>query len=258
MTKLKFAEKLMHVSSFLIITFSFLMSVFVSELDTTIIPYPHIVYPVLNAICAVLCLYLIFFPHHLFIQVFILFVQSILTVYYDQEILGTFLYFTIVIFLYINGSFKLHAKRKLIVIAIFWNLIISALIPHHIFAYFFAITSFLFILCLFYYIFIQVEDLLKSFLPVTRYQLLNPKLPNVGDELNLYAFNLTERQIEIILAYVNKSPSYKELAAKFFISESLVKREMSLIFKEFGVKNLVEFHSLLLQYNITADKSVRK
>lgn len=256
MTKLKFIQKLMHISSCLIITFSFLMSVFVSTFQTTLIPYPHIVYPILNGFCVLLSIFLIFSPNHLSLEIIVLFIQSVLTVYYEQEILGTLLYFTIVVFLYVHGYFKSNAKRKLIIIALIWNVIIIALIPHHIFAYCFALVSFTFILFLFAYVFLQVENLLKSLLPITKYQLLNPKLPNIGDELNLYNFNLTQRQTDLAFEYFNKSSSYKELAAKFFISESLVKREMSLIFREFGVKNLVEFHSLLLQYKVTAHKPI--
>ena len=62
--------------------------------------------------------------------------------------------------------------------------------------------------------------------------------------------DLTEQQIDYIRYIMQTKMTYNEIAAETGKNISAVKREMSVLFKLFGVKNRDSLHLLLLQYDI--------
>ena len=76
------------------------------------------------------------------------------------------------------------------------------------------------------------------------------KLPPQENLLNLQECGLSERQIKILNEYLATNASYSELADKFIVSISTVKKEMSQILHVFGVKNIKELKFLLSHYRL--------
>ena len=71
-----------------------------------------------------------------------------------------------------------------------------------------------------------------------------------GDVISLTEYGLTGRQISLVIDYIYKQSSYKELSQQYGIGISTVKREFTIVFKIFGVSKIDELKMLLLQYQI--------
>ena len=59
-----------------------------------------------------------------------------------------------------------------------------------------------------------------------------------GDVVSLSKYGLTGRQVSLVLDYIYKQTSYKELGEKYGLGLSTIKREFSIIFKIFGVSKI--------------------
>ena len=105
-----------------------------------------------------------------------------------------------------------------------------------------------------FFFFMWIYKILKSklsyLLPssVTNNEVLQSVKP--GSEVSLKDYNLTDRQIDLILDYLHNNRSYNELSDKYNISVSTVKKDFADVFKVFNVRNLEELHILFLQYHI--------
>lgn len=71
-----------------------------------------------------------------------------------------------------------------------------------------------------------------------------------GSILDLSNFNLSERQTKCLVECVCNSLSYKQIAEKIFISESVIKKEMQNIFEIFDVENKEQLKILLAPYKL--------
>ena len=87
----------------------------------------------------------------------------------------------------------------------------------------------------FYYaVYSKLKHLLSPLLPAQSKEAI-VKLPPQGSLLNLQDCQLSERQIKIVNEYLETNASYSELADKFIVSVSTVKKEMAHILHIFGV-----------------------
>ena len=66
----------------------------------------------------------------------------------------------------------------------------------------------------------------------------------------IWDFGLTKRQINFLKDYMYTKLSYKEIAEKYVVSISTVKKDMTDIFSIFGVQNKNELTLLLSQYKL--------
>ena len=228
----------------------------------TIIPKPEYTVFAVNAASALLALLLVIFPNNWQPQVIILFIQAISTTCTGYDTLGTFLYAAFTILCFINGFFKTHAKEKIIILILIWCLALAGdafyvlnTFPHDKRAYFrmvLEIAISIFFFGFYFYVYKKLESLLVTLVPAKPNKNPNLNLPKQGTNLYLSQYGLTERQINIVLEYLESQKSYEALGEQFFISKSTVKKDMSEIFEKFDVKNIKELHILLLQYIVKA------
>lgn len=68
--------------------------------------------------------------------------------------------------------------------------------------------------------------------------------------LKLSDYKLTERQIAFVYGSIKQGATYEALGEKYFVSTSVVKKDMATVCKRFGVKNREALRILLLQYKI--------
>lgn len=250
MTKKKFSTYIMIFFSTLILTTATLISYFHEPVVGTIIPAPGITIPIMNTLCALISFSMFFCPNIYPLEIFLGFTQSVCTTLTGYETLGTFLFCATIILLFCNGFFKTNHKRKIYTLMIFWIIIIQGVLPFGIDRYFLEIAVSLFFAGFYYYIYLKLADSLSTFVPAKIVANTKVTLPPPGSEISLEDFNLNERQILLIKSYMKHSYSYAQMAQKYNISTSSVKKAMSEAFNVFGVKNIKELHILLLQYKI--------
>ena len=100
------------------------------------------------------------------------------------------------------------------------------------------------------YVYWKIRQNIFELFPFLANKLTNKQMPEPGSKLNLQDYKLSDRQIKILKAYINGSKNYKDIGEKFYISESLVKKEMVNICKCFGVQSIEVLLLLLQQYEI--------
>ena len=250
MSKKTISERLMFIFSFLVLATASAISILTDPSEFTILPYPEITVPILNTSCALFCFILIFIPENLICEIIILGVQCVSTTLTGYETLGTFLFMMILILLFINGFFKTHIRSKSVIILSLWLITILGVIPYGWSRFFLEIAVTGFFLGFSFYVYHRLKHLLSSFVPIKVSENRTIKLPQPGTRINLKNLGLNERQIKLIKEYLKTGNSYNQLAEKYYISTSTVKKDMTEAFSILGVRNLKEMHILLLQYDI--------
>lgn len=247
----EFLEKFMIVCGCFVLAVACYISIFIEKFDKSSFFHPEIVVPALNIFCFAICVTL-FFKNNFYLQYSILILQSVNTVLIGLELLGLILYSTMLILFLANGQFKRNFKVKLILLGIIWFSICLLSIPQgfHVCIRLFVVSVFLF--AVYTNVYFKLKRLLTPF--ITTPLVTNDKLPPIGESLVLSSFDLTDRQIEMILFYKINNATYGEISEKFNISPSTVKKDMVQIFNTFGVTNLRDFNTVLLQYNVKAQK----
>lgn len=249
MNKRLVIDILTNIFGCILLSVAFYISLCQADFSNNIVPYAKFVYPITNLVCLFLCLFIVFFPQHLIIKSIILVVQSFLTTLNGYDFMGTFLYSNLIIILFLDGFFITKIKQKTSILATIWIFIACAVIPYGIYRFIRMIALSFYIITFYLYVYYNLESILSTFIPANL-KIENNDLPKPGSTLYLKNYNLTERQVSILKTYLENESPYSEIADKHNISVSLVKREMSLIFTQFKVKNLKELHFLLLQYVI--------
>ena len=75
-------------------------------------------------------------------------------------------------------------------------------------------------------------------------------LPPKGLTLKLSDYELSERQISFIIGSIKQGETYETLANRYYVSTSVVKKDMAAACKYFGVANREALRILLLQYKL--------
>ncbi|MCR4579893.1 MAG: hypothetical protein K5681_06055 [Treponema sp.] len=209
-----------------------------------IIPYTHV-------ICAVLAFISIIFPS-LFIMVAIFMIESVLTVMTHYDMLGIFFFYAAVILLLVKDIFTKDHKHVIIVLFIIHYLSLLGTLSR---GFVYAMVSYAYsIFCMVFYLWIYsiLKRKFSCYIPSNITD--NSKIPGIrkGDVLKLSDFELTETQIQFVLANIHENLSFKDISEKYFVSVSVVKHEFVKIYKIFSVDNLFELRLLLLQYQVKA------
>ena len=258
MKKLPFFDKKISERFFLFFAFIMLLTASIISFrlpaeTRSIIPFPQIIIPLINSICTLLCFITIFKMTWYPLQYAILFIESICTILTGYELLGIFLYSALLIKLFVNGFFRKHLYSKITLLLIIWLISVLGLIP---FGFERVILSYasIFFFCTFYFhIYKKMEDDLQRYIPPVPVE-SKVNLPSHGEKIYLSDYNLSKRQIKILQEYLKFGKSYKTMADEFFVSESIIKTEMSRIQRKFGVKNREDLRVLLLQYEISESR----
>lgn len=238
---------------FAIFSAVFLFVAFITSLHfdlrvETFIPSQKVVI-VTHGISFLLSLIVIFKPV-LFIQVFVLMCESILTIMTGYQTLGVFLFYAIVILMLVNGKFRFRPVLEMLPLV---SLHIISLLLTYKQGFFFVLMGFsnsLFYAAFFYWIFDILRAKLSCFLPAETKNNSIIKEKH-GEQLHLSDYNLSDRQMNFILDNIHKNSSYKELSETYFVSISTVKKEFTEVYKIFNVKKLEDLRLLLLQYQVS-------
>lgn len=223
-----------------------------ADVPLSIIPFTNIITPIINGICALLCLIFIFSPKKTLFSLIILGIQSIYAVLTGYEYLGMFHFFLVNLILFYKNFYNKKTKLKLIFIFLFWILLIATLISFGIERFIFALAVSIFMTTAFVYIYFllfkKFSFLLLREKNTNSQKKISTLLP--GSILDLSDFDLSERQIKCLVECVYNNSSYKQIAEKIFISESVIKKEMQNIFEIFDVENKEQLKILLSPYKL--------
>ncbi len=243
-------EKLMILTAFILLSIATIISFKNKNFVPTLIPFRTTIVTTINATSALLCFILLFMKENYRLQCFILFVQGICTVLTGHELLGAFLYSAMFVLLFVNKFFTTKSKKKLIFLVSTWLLTIFSLLPISQLRFLIAFLISSFFATFYAYVFKKLEDILSVFIPAKKSIIPAQPFPKQGEELFLKDFNLSERQITILKDFIENKTTYLNLARKYNISISTVKKEMTEIFTRFNVTNNNELYILLKQFVI--------
>lgn len=193
---------------------------------------------------------IVIFKQSLFLEVFIMLCESVLTLMTGYMHLGIFLFYGIIILMFIKGKFKTHTYFQIIpLVVIHIASIISCFVHSWIFVIM-GLASSLFYAAFLYWVYDILKAKLSCFLPTSaKTNSIIREKP--GEALHLSDYQLSDRQMNFIIDNLHENCTYKELSLKYFVSLSTVKKDFSELFRIFDVGNLEELHLLLLQYQIS-------
>ncbi len=244
--------------AFLVLLCAAVMSYNHPRINRTVLPKQDYSVFIINAVSALIALALTFKPSVWQAQVSLLFIQSVTTTLTGYSTLGTFLYSAFIILCFANGFFKTKVKLKIVCIFAAWIAVLAGYSYYAlqwgsrgIMYIFISIATSLFFFAFYFYVYKKLETLLIPLVPA-KVQKSNIKLPQPGTSLHLSEYGLTERQVNLVLEYIDSKKSYSELSRQFNISLSTVKKDMTEIFEKFDVQNIRDLHILLIQYFVKA------
>ena len=243
-------EIIMIFTAFVLLTAATILSIINDNDIPTIIPFHTITVPIINGLSAFACFILFFIKTNIPIQCGILFVQGICTSLTGYEVLGAFLYSSMLIILFCDGYFVTNAKRKITFFIIFWIITVLSLLPFSLQRFILELLVSAFFAGFYSHIYKKLESHLSVFIPFHTGIENMMNLPERGSEINLQDFKLTERQIILLKEYMEHRTSYKDMAEKYILSLSTVKKEMACICSAFKVKNMQDLYFILSQYVI--------
>lgn len=251
MKNVRNSNRIMLLCAFIVLVTASILSIFLQPTENTALPFPHITVPLANISCAILCLVLIFLKkEHYKLEVFLCFIQSFFTTITGYETIGAFLYSALIIILFINKFFVTHFYPKVFILLIIWILITLSLISISLERFILELSVSVFFCSFYLFIFDKLKSQLSVFLPATQDSISRVEMPPPGSKISLQDYDLSERQVLLLKEYLISQKSYGQLSNKFNINLSTIKRDMSIAFEKFGVKDIKSLHILLLQYEI--------
>ena len=243
------SRRILELFSFLVLSVAFVLSLLLEADPHTWVPAARVVVPVVNGLCAAACLVLICRPGIQQLEIGILLLQSMFTAWTGYEILGTFLYSALIVLLFCHGYFKEHLHRRITLLVAVWLVGLLGVIPYGAARCILAYTTFSFMIAFYYAVYTELKGLLSPLLPVQAAG-ASVKLPAPGGKIHLQDCGLTERQCQLLREFLANGATYAELAARYYISVSTVKKDMAQVLRLFGVKNNDDLRLLLSQYTV--------
>jgi hypothetical protein len=177
-------------------------------------------------------------------------IESILTILSSYEILGMFLFYSSIAFLYLKFYPSKKLKTITIICFILHLICLLFLISFSIFHFIFFFFASLFMM----FIFLWFFDALKS-----KFSFYSPEVFSVnsninnlkpGSEIVLSTFGLTERQVNLVYDYITENLTFKELSERYCVSVSTVKLEFMESYKIFRVSKIEDFRIVLMQFQV--------
>jgi len=247
-----FIERIVAITGFLFLLLAFISSFLVPEDPNSILGYftnTQTIVHIVHGVCAAICFFLIFKPNITFYLV-ILFTESVLNIITSYEQMGIFFFYSFLILAFLKGYYKKHLSTKIIITFFVHISSIILSFPHGWINVYISLGTSVFFFTFHIWIIKILKEQYSCFLPETVSNSLVLSNVRKGDVISLTEYGLTGRQISLVIDYIYKQSSYKELSQQYGIGISTVKREFTIVFKIFGVSKIDELKMLLLQYQI--------
>lgn len=244
-------NRIMYASGFFVLCIAIVLNITTQVPFVGFIPVVRWIDVAVNAVAAVLCIFLFIKPGNKIISYLLFFIEGGVTVHMGFVGIGTLLFTAGCVMVFVNGDFKTRYKEKIAALCLYWVLITAGLY----FAFNIKMAVFEIALTLFHFglltcLYKKLESKLSFLLPVA--EVVTPKilLPAKGSALRLSDYGISERQKLFIQGTVNGGKTYEELAVEYHVSTSVVKKDMASACRLFGVPNKESLRILLLQYKI--------
>lgn len=225
--------------------------------NLTILPYHHIVIPVVHILSSIICFCVFLFPKKRIFLYIILWLQIILAALTGFETIGVFLFTIFIVLFYFSDS--LPAKRKkpiIILLYLLFTILLSSSIVYGKERFPMAVGSTYFFASAIYCIILTYKNKLKAILPLIQQELYISKditLPKPGDVMRLKEYDISDRQKLILYEVMTNNKTYGEIAIKNNLSLSLVKKDMTSILQYFGCKNASSLKLVLGQFVLSME-----
>lgn len=204
---------------------------------------------IVHVICTVLSAFLIIKPSSTGV-VLLLLIESVLTVLTSYTQLGIFFFYGCIFTILCKDMYPKRNKQVIAVLVFIHIVSLSLTYTHGIPKMCINFFSSAFFFTFFLWIYMMLKAKLSCYLlhNVIQNEILGDK--HRGDELKLSDYNLSERQVQLLLDNLYNNLSFKQLSEKYFVSVSTVKSEFAGIYKIFEVTKLEELRILLLQFQV--------
>ena len=244
-------NRLLYILNAGMVTFAMIMNIKVAIPYVSIIPYMPLIKATLNAFCACLSVILIVHPEKKLLTYIVFFVEAGNASLVGFMGIGTSLLCVGIVLCFINGEFAVNRKKKVIMLSIYWLLVTITIYPVLGFTFvIFEILGTLFGLTACAALYQKLEGKLSYLLLPSETVTAAITLPPKGSTLKLSDYELTERQIAFIFGSIKHGETYEALGNRYYVSTSVVKKDMAAACKYFGVTNREALRILLLQYKL--------
>lgn len=251
------SERVVSIVAFFFLNIAFIVSLYSDgDPDSVLELIPHnpelcltqIILPIIHGIAVIWCFFQIFKPS-LVGECGIMLIESLVTILTGTELLGIFLFYgAVCLYQIAQASNQKKSSFVYVFIVIHFLVILTTFSKGwKVFALSAGTSAFYLSFLLWIYHLLRVK--FSCFLPKT---VIASKLikEQPGSVLHLKDYNLTDRQIGIVIDYLHDKTSYKDLAEKYITSLSSIKKDFSIVFQKFNVSNIQEMSFLLMQYQI--------
>jgi len=244
-------DRVLYILNVGAMTFAMVLNIKVAIPYISVIPYMNVIKAMLNAFCVCLSIILIIHPEKKLLTYIVFFIEAGNAALVGFLGIGTSLFCTGIVLCFINGEFAVNRKKKVIMLSIYWALVIVTIWPVLGFTFvIFEILGTLFGLSACAALYQKLEGKLSYLLLPDETLTTSITLPLKGSILKLSDYELSERQIAFILGSIKQGETYESLANRYYVSTSVVKKDMAAACKYFGVANREALRILLLQYKL--------
>lgn len=218
-------------------------------ISTSLIPYSDFVIVFAHSLVSIGTFVNIFKPNRK-LQFAYFQLESVIAILSSYEILGIFLFYVSLGFLYLFYYDKENLKKVTIIVSIIHlsSLMMTFTRGYENFIIFIFATAFMCSIFIWFFEVIKIKY--SCFAPESLSISSNITNLKIGNDLILSEFGLSERQINLVYDYITEKLTFKELSEKYLFSVSTVKLEFMQIYKILGVSKLEDLRMLLLQYVI--------
>ncbi|AIW90166.1 MULTISPECIES: hypothetical protein [unclassified Treponema] len=251
MTKKLSPDRLLYILNAGMMTFAMIMNIKVAIPYASVIPYMNLIKAGLNAFCVCLSIILIVHPQKKLLTYIVFFVEAGNAVLVGFMGIGTSMFCIGIILCFVNGEFAVNRRKKVILLGVYWLLVTITIYPVLGFTFvIFEILGTLFGLTACAALYQKLEGKLSYLLLPNETVTTAVTLPPKGSTLKLSDYELSERQIAFILGSIKHGETYETLGNRYYVSTSVVKKDMAAACKYFGVANREALRILLLQYKL--------
>ena len=244
-------DRVLYILNVGAMAFAMVLNIKVAIPYISVIPYMNVIKAMLNAFCVCLSIILIIHPEKKLLTYIVFFIEAGNAALVGFLGIGTSLFCTGIVLCFINGEFAVNRKKKVIMLSIYWALVIVTIWPVLGFTFvIFEILGTLFGLSACAALYQKLEGKLSYLLLPDETLTTSITLPLKGSILKLSDYELSERQIAFILGSIKQGETYESLANRYYVSTSVVKKDMAAACKYFGVANREALRILLLQYKL--------
>ena len=244
-------DRLLYALNALLMTFAMILNIRAAIPYTSAIPYITWIKAVVNAFCICLSVILVVCPEKKLLTYIVFFVEAGNAVLVGFIGIGTSLFCIGIVLCFINGEFAVNRNKKVIMLGAYWMLITITIYPVLGLTFvIFEIMGTLFGLTVCAVLYQKLEAKLSYLLLPNETVTPAITLPPKGSILKLSDYELSERQIAFILGSIKDGQTYEALGNRYYVSTSVVKKDMAAACKYFGAANREALRILLLQYKL--------